>query len=184
MHCPSIIYTILWTRLKVAWACASLWWYSLSTGYEIKYEVTCCTTVTMPTSYLAMKHWFWSQKLSSSVTEGGTLLPDVLTGNWAMCLLLLHTMLDWGEDECLVVCGTWGSTETVKWLERFIVLLVQTTVVLYCLAMEYGATLFPVNTWQSLVASVSLYGSLRSWTWLCRTLKSLGTIKTTHRTSI
>ena len=123
-------------------------------------------------------------KLSSSVTEGGTLLLDVLTGNWATCLSLLDTMLDWGEDECLVVCGTWGSTETVKWLERFIVLLVQTTVVLYCLAMECGATLFPVNTWQSLVASVSLYGSLQSWTWLCRTLKSLGTIKTAHRTSI
>ena len=108
----------------------------------------------------------------------------VLTGNWATCLSLLHTMLDWGEDERLVMHRTLGSTETVKWLERFIVLLVQTTVVLYCSAMEYGATLFPVNAWQSLVALVSLYESLRSWTWLCRTLKSLGTIKTAHRMSI
>ena len=29
-----------------------------------------------------------------------------------------------------------------------------------------------------------LYGSLQSWTWLCRTLKSLGMIKTAHQTSI
>ena len=46
--------------------------YSLSTGYEVKYEVICSTTVTSQVHI-----WQRSTDFGSSVTEGGTLLPDM-----------------------------------------------------------------------------------------------------------
>ena len=58
--------------------------------------------------------------------------------------------------------------------------LVQTKIVMYCLAMGciLGPAPLPVNAGQSLFALFYHYGSSQSWTWVYRTLKSLAPAKT------
>ena len=113
-------------------------------------------------------------KLSRSVTGWGTLLLDVcwlVTGQHVS-----HTILCWTDVKRVLSCDrTWDSTDTLKW---YIVLLVQTKVVLYCSAMGYARYSISCQCMTIVGCICYYYGSLRSWTWVCRRLKSLGTAKT------
>ena len=76
-------------------------------------------------------------KLSSSVTGGGTLLLDVCWLVTGQCVS--RAILCWTDVKRVLSCDrTWDSTDTLKWLKWYIVLLVQTKVVLYCSAMGYA----------------------------------------------